>query len=142
MRPSRLHGDWPALPDLIAGMSAAERQALLAMPPVPIDPGDTLLEIGRRLGLRITERREAPTVIHHLLQSCFWTNLDILIDWALKETERQLDAGEVPALSPFAISGLPAPLELRLRVAKAWAGKFDERARPAREFFGPFEYRD
>lgn len=101
-------------------------------------PTDTipalLLRIGQRLGLRITTEREAPAVVSALLQDCWWTNIDIVTDWAIDETWRQLLRGELPALTPFALQAIPCSPELRHAVARRWALEFERRILHIREF--------
>lgn len=83
----------------------------------------TATSFRRALELAPALTRAYPYLVHALLQTCAWDDLESLTERMLADLERRIVAGRPVAASPFSLAGTPASNALRLAAARAISSK-------------------
>jgi len=59
-----------------------------------------------------------PLLVHAMLRQCEWTNLGALLDRVIAKTHAEMAQHQSISAPPFALLGMPVPLDIRLAVAR------------------------
>jgi predicted O-linked N-acetylglucosamine transferase (SPINDLY family) len=62
--------------------------------------------------------RVYPLLVHAMLRQCEWTNIGALLDRVIAKTRSEMAEGKAISAPPFALLGMPVPLDIRLAVSR------------------------